>query len=88
MKAYDEMQLARQQVKDQRSDDVKAVLEAALEGGRRLLARIFHNMFPDTLAFLGTTNDWFAFKQSGWIHLGKDTAHIIRLIDDKMYAFV
>jgi len=45
-------------------------------------------MCPDTLAFLGTADDWFLFKQPRWIHIGKDTAHIIRLIDDKLHAFV
>ena len=41
VKAYDEAQLARQQVKDQRSDDVKAVLEAAIEGGTSFLVPDF-----------------------------------------------
>ena len=88
MSAYDEAQLGRQQVKDQRSDDVKAVLVATIQGGHRLLARIFHKMFPDTFAFLGTTDGWYVFKHPRWIHLGKDTSHIIRLIDEKLHAFV
>ena len=38
------MQFAKQQPKDGRSDDVKAVLDATIEGGHRLLALIFNKM--------------------------------------------
>ncbi len=50
-------------VKLSRPHDTNRVVEAALEGGRHLLAAIFHSLIPDKYAFLGKKEGWYEFKQ-------------------------
>lgn len=49
-------------IAEARDDNTSLIVEAPLEGGHRLLAKVFHGMFPDLLAYLGKTYGWFLFQ--------------------------
>eukprot|EP00873_Tetraselmis_striata_P027955 jgi/Tetstr1/448219/TSEL_035507.t1 len=76
------------EIADKRDDKTKLIVEAGLEGGHRLLARVFHNMFPNKLAFLGKTDGWFIFRAPRWQSISHDTQCIMRLMDEDLHETV
>eukprot|EP00873_Tetraselmis_striata_P018169 jgi/Tetstr1/438433/TSEL_026990.t1 len=59
-------------IAEARDDNTKLIAHAGVEGGHRLLAKVFHGMFPNMLASLGKTDGWFVFQTPRWQSLGMD----------------
>eukprot|EP00873_Tetraselmis_striata_P043717 jgi/Tetstr1/463981/TSEL_008786.t1 len=62
-----------------------AVVDASIEGGHYKLAVIFHSMFPESFAYLGKRDGWFAFRAPRWWHMEGDTEEIIKLMNRDLY---
>eukprot|EP00873_Tetraselmis_striata_P028812 jgi/Tetstr1/449076/TSEL_036289.t1 len=70
-------------IAEARDDKTKLIVEAGIEGGHRLLAKVFRDMFPDKLAYLGKTDGWFVFKAPRWQSLGMDVECVMSLVRDE-----
>ena len=68
-----------------RDDFTNAVVDASIEGGHYKLAVIFHSMFPESFAYLGKRDGWFAFRAPRWWHIEGNTEEIIKLMNCDLY---
>ena len=68
-----------------RDDFTNAVVDASIEGGHYKLAVIFHSMFPESFAYLGKRDGWFAFRAPRWWHIECNTEEIIKLMNCDLY---
>eukprot|EP00873_Tetraselmis_striata_P021731 jgi/Tetstr1/441995/TSEL_003145.t1 len=76
------------EIADKRDDKTKLVVEAALEGGHRLLAKLFHAMYPDSYAFLGKPDGWYVFRSPRWYPINMNVQPIMKKIDTSLYKTV
>lgn len=76
------------EIAEARDDRTALIVEAGIEGGHRLLAEVFHGMFPDILVFLGKTEGWYMFRSPRWVSIAHDVQCIMKLIDGSLYDAV
>eukprot|EP00873_Tetraselmis_striata_P039780 jgi/Tetstr1/460044/TSEL_005364.t1 len=76
------------EIADKRDDKTKLVVEAAREGGHRLLAKLFHAMYPDLYAFLGKPDGWYVFRSPRWYPISMNVQPIMKKIDTSLYKTV
>jgi hypothetical protein len=64
------------------------IVDAGLEGGHRLLAKVNNAIFPNMLAFLWRTDGWFVFRPPKWQSIGMDVEYVMAKVDEQHHDTV
>jgi hypothetical protein len=85
---YTDAQRELAAIAEARDENTELIVAAGLEGGHRLLAKVFRAMFPNMLVYLGKTDGWFVFRSPKWQSIGMDVECVMALVDEQLHETV
>ncbi len=87
--AHEESLRPARAVCEGRDEFAKDLVQVAKEdGGHKTLAKLFHDMFPDRLTYLGKVDGWYSFQAPRWWRIKGDVEYIITLIHNEFSGYI